>query len=170
MSAIELRSGDRKKPVEVIRREGNQIWIRLGEKEYNLDMIKVEKNIYSILHENKSYDIEVVVSERKNTFTARYICHTYNVEVVDAETRYMQNRLKTGSGNEENVISSPMPGKIIKVMVKEGDTVIEGQVVIIVSAMKMESEYKSGKEGRVKEILVSEGDVIDANMPLIILE
>jgi biotin carboxyl carrier protein len=54
--------------------------------------------------------------------------------------------------------------------VKTGDEVTSGQVVIIVSAMKMESEYKSGKGGRVKDVMVGEGDIIDSNMPLIVLE
>ncbi len=170
MSAIELKSGNRKEKVEILGREGNKITIRLGQKEYHLDLVKVEKNIYSILLGDKSYDIEVVASGKKNTYTARYICHSYNVEILDVEMRYLQNRLKTGSGIEENIISSPMPGKIVRVMVKTGDKVAEGQVVIIVSAMKMESEYKSGKTGQVKEVLVTEGDVIDANMPLIVLE
>ena len=170
MSAIELKSGNRTETVEIIEKEGNKITILLGQKEYHLDLVKVEKNIFSILHGDKSYDIEVVATEKKNRYTVRYICHSYNVEIVDAEMRYMQNRQKTGSGSEENIISSPMPGKIVRVMVSAGDMVTEGQVVIIVSAMKMESEYKSGKTGQVKEVLVTEGDVIDANMPLIILE
>ncbi len=170
MSAIELKSGKRSEKIEILEREGNRITILLGQKEYHLDLVKVEKNIYSILHGGRSYEIEVVATEKKNRYTAKYICHSYDVEIVDAQMRYMQNRMKSGSGSEEAVISCPMPGKIVKVLVSAGDKVTEGQVVIIVSAMKMESEYKSGKTGQVKEVLVAEGDVIDANMPLIVLE
>ena len=170
MSAVELKIENRSEPIEILERNGNKVLIRLGENEYDLDIVKVEKHIYSILLGNKSYDIEVVPTKKKNIFTARYICNDYNIEVVDAEMRYMRNRMQAGLGDEENIISSPMPGKIVKVMVSAGDTVEAGQVVIIVSAMKMESEYKSGKAGIVKEVLVNEGDVIDSNMPLIILE
>ena len=170
MSSIELKSGDRKVPVEIIRKEGNSLHILLGNKNYCLDLIKVEKNIYSILLDGRSYDIEVAATEKKNTYTARYICHSYNIEVLDAETRYMQNRLKALGESEENTISCPMPGKIVRIPVNKGDTVNAGEVVIVVSAMKMESEYKTGKTGVIKEILVSKGDVIEANMPLIILE
>ncbi len=119
---------------------------------------------------NKSYNIEVVSSGKKNTFSVKYICHSFNVQIIDAETRYMQNRLKASGEDGVNIISSPMPGKIVKVMVKPGDKVIAGQIVITVSAMKMESEYKSGKSGIVKEVMVSEGDIVDANAPLIVLE
>lgn len=170
MSAIEIKSGDRLKPVEILSRNKNKIRIRLGEKKYDLDIVKVEKNIYSVLLGNKSFDIEVVPSGKKNRFSVRYICHSYNMEIIDADMRYMQNRLKSAGHNDENVISSPMPGKIVKVLVNKGDEVVPGQVVIIVSAMKMESEYKSGRGGLVKEVMVGEGDIIDSDMPLIILE
>jgi biotin carboxyl carrier protein len=170
MSAIELKSGTRTESINIIKRDGNNFRIMLGEKEYDLDIVKVEKNIYSVLLGNRSFDIEVVGSSRKNTYSVRYICHSYNVEIIDAESRYMQNRLQSSGQSEENVISSPMPGKIVKVLVKKGDEVTSGQVVIIVSAMKMESEYKAGKGGRVKDVMVGEGDIIDSNMPLIVLE
>ncbi len=170
MSAIELNNGNRKEPIEILERSGTKIRLMLGKKEYDLDIIKVERNIFSVLLGNKSFDIEVVASGQKNMYSVRYICHSYNVEILDAEMRYIKNRLKSSGENDDNIISSPMPGKIVKVMVKKGDEVTAGQVVIIISAMKMESEYKSGRCGYVKEVLVVEGDVIDANLPLIVLE
>jgi len=63
-----------------------------------------------------------------------------------------------------------MPGKIVKITVKAGEKVKQGQTVIIVSAMKMESEYKTGKAGTIKEIYVREGDTIEGNQPLITIE
>jgi biotin carboxyl carrier protein len=170
MSAIQLSTGDRTESIEILEKTGNTVKLRLGEKEYQLDIVKVEKNIFSLLLGNKSFNIEVVASGKKNTFSVKYICHSFNVQIIDAETRYMQNRLKASEEDGVNIISSPMPGKIVKVMVKPGDEVIAGQIVITVSAMKMESEYKSGKSGLVKEVLVGEGDIVDANVPLIVLE
>ncbi len=170
MSAIELRTGNRKEPIEILERSGNKIRLVLGEKEYNLDIVKVEENIFSVLLGHKSYDIEVVATGKKNMYSVRYICHSYDVEIVDADLRYMQNRLKATGENDESIISSPMPGKILRVLVNVGDEVTVGQVVVIVSAMKMESEYKSGKCGVVKEVKVAEGDIVDANLPLIVLE
>lgn len=170
MSSIQLKSGKRTEPVEVLEKNGNKIRILLGEEEYLLDIVKVEKNIYSVIRGNKIYDIEVALSDRKNIYSVKYKCNSYEVEIVDARMKYMQNRIESSGENFENIISCPMPGKIVRVMVKEGDEVKAGQVVIIVSAMKMESEYKSGKTGIIKEVLVAQGDVIEANKPLIILE
>jgi biotin carboxyl carrier protein len=170
MSAIQLKSGERIETVEILERTGNKFRILLGEKQYTLDAVKVEKNIFSILLGNKSFNIEVVPTGKKNTYTVKNNSNTFTVTVIDAETRYLQNRLKAAGDDGINIISSPMPGKIVRVMVKAGDKVEAGQVVITVSAMKMESEYKSGKNGIVKEVMVSEGDIVDANVPLIVLE
>lgn len=170
MSEIQLKTGNRLETIRITERDGNKLKVSLGDKEYDLDIARVENNIYSLLSGNKSYDIEVVPSSRKNTYSVKYLCHSFNIEVIDSEMRYMHNRLKSAALDDENIISCPMPGKIVKVMVEEGDKVDAGQVVITVSAMKMESEYKTGKSGLVKEVKVIAGDVVEANIPLIILE
>ncbi len=170
MTLIELKSGEKRKPVTILEKSGSKMRIQLGEKEYDIDVEKVEKNIYSILCENRSYNMKVVPSGKKNRYSVRYVCYSYDVEVVDPETRYTESRKRTSGEDGENVISSPMSGKIVRVMVKKGDEVKPGQVVIVVSAMKMESEYKCGKAGIVKDVLVSEGDVVGSDTPLIILE
>ena len=63
-----------------------------------------------------------------------------------------------------------MPGKVVKIPVKVGDKVETGETVIIVSAMKMESEYKAARVGLIKEIHVAEGDTIEGHQPLITIE
>ena len=63
-----------------------------------------------------------------------------------------------------------MPGKIVKILVAVGDAVEAGQTVIIVSAMKMESEFKAAKAGIVSEIPVKEGDTVDGNQVLVVIE
>ena len=67
-------------------------------------------------------------------------------------------------------ISTPMPGKVVKILVKEGDRVKGGDTVVVVSAMKMESEYKVIKDRLIKKVLVKEGDNIEGDQPLIMLE
>jgi biotin carboxyl carrier protein len=63
-----------------------------------------------------------------------------------------------------------MPGKIVKIPVKKSDQVITGQTVIIVEAMKMQSEYKVKRDSIIKDILVKEGDNVEGNQTLIVLE
>jgi len=68
------------------------------------------------------------------------------------------------SGN--NVVA-PMPGLIMKVLVKVGDTVTAGQKVMTMEAMKMENDINSGTAGTVKAVLVKEGDNVKEHQPLV---
>ncbi len=67
----------------------------------------------------------------------------------------------------EGVVTSPMPGKILKILVKEGEEVKTGQALLTLEAMKMENEIPSPKNGTIKKILIKEGDTIDTGQPLI---
>ena len=67
-------------------------------------------------------------------------------------------------------IDSPMPGKVIKILAKEGEEVKRGQGVIVVEAMKMENELKAPKDGVIKEIKVKEGDAVEAGARLALIE
>ena len=67
----------------------------------------------------------------------------------------------------EGVVTAPMPGKILRILVKEGEEVKTGQGLLILEAMKMENEIPSPKDGVVKKILVKEGDTVDTGQALI---
>ena len=67
----------------------------------------------------------------------------------------------------EGVVTSPMPGKILRILVKEGEQVKTGQGLVVLEAMKMENEIPAPKDGVVKRILVKEGDTVDTGQPLI---
>ena len=70
----------------------------------------------------------------------------------------------------EGVVTSPMPGKILRVLVKEGEQVKTGQGLVVLEAMKMENEIPAPKDGVVKKILVKEGETVNTGQPLIELE
>jgi biotin carboxyl carrier protein len=63
-----------------------------------------------------------------------------------------------------------MPGKVVRVPVKEGDEVKAGDTVAVVSAMKMESEYKVKKDRIIKEVLVEEGDIVKGGQTMVVVE
>ncbi|MDR3258741.1 MAG: biotin/lipoyl-binding protein [Fusobacteriaceae bacterium] len=74
----------------------------------------------------------------------------------------------TASANDNSVVS-PLPGSVFDIKVKEGDTVKYGQVLIILEAMKMETEIVAPADGVVKSVLVNKGDSVDTDTPLVIL-
>jgi pyruvate carboxylase subunit B len=68
------------------------------------------------------------------------------------------------------VVTALMPGLIIEIAVKEGDSVKKGQGLLIIEAMKMQNELKSPKDGIVKKIIVKKGQTVNNNDKLIVIE
>lgn len=73
------------------------------------------------------------------------------------------------SGNGETVVS-PLPGTVLDVKVNVGDSVKLGQVVVVLEAMKMETEVVAGCDGVVESILVKKGDTVDTDAALVVLK
>ena len=68
-----------------------------------------------------------------------------------------------------DAVKSPMPGNILKILVTQGQQVKEGDVLIILEAMKMENEIVATKSGSVAQILVTKGQVVETGSPLIVI-
>lgn len=69
----------------------------------------------------------------------------------------------------QGVVKAIMPGKIVRIVVKEGDKVKEGQVVAILEAMKMENELSAPVAGQVKQVLVNAGATVEQNQPIVVV-
>lgn len=156
--------------VEILERQANELLIAVGNKKYRVDVERVENGTYSILCRGKSYDLKVIPGDNKRNYTVIHQFNNYNVEILDAEARYRKNRNNTNLDEDQSSIFSPMPGKVVKIPIKVGDSIESGQTLIIISAMKMESEYKAAKDCIIKEILTTEGATIEGNQSLILLE
>ena len=73
----------------------------------------------------------------------------------------------TVTGGES--VKAPMPGNILRVAVKAGDSVKEGQLLCVLEAMKMENEIVAPRDGSVAQVVVSKGAVVDTGAPLVVL-
>ena len=67
------------------------------------------------------------------------------------------------------VVTSPMPGNILKINVAQGQKVNEGDVLIVLEAMKMENEISATKSGTVAQISVTKGAVVETGTPLVVI-
>ncbi len=167
--ALEINIDGNSSNVELLSKEGNIYRVSIDDQIYEVDLVKVENGVYSILHKNKSFNVELIQGKKPKTYTINTLYNSYDIDILDAEAKYLKNR-NSGDLDDDNTISSPMPGKVVKILVKKGDKIKAGDTVVIISAMKMESEYKVKKDRLIIDVLVKEGDIIDGNQPLVIIE
>jgi biotin carboxyl carrier protein len=169
--AYEIKLEDRIANVELLSKDGNKATISVDDNKYEVDIVQVEPGVYSILYNGKSFNVELI--ETGNS-SKKYIVNTFarsfNAEIIDAESKYINSRTKGFDASGEKTILSPMPGKVVKIPVKVGEAVTAGQTLIVVEAMKMQSEFKAAADRIVSEILVKEGDTVNANQLLIRLD
>lgn len=167
---MEIKMNNRTAVVELVSREGNFAKILVDGREYDIDIVEVEQDVYSVLLNGLSFNVELIPGDNHKTFTVNTYKFSYDAEIIDAEAKYQKNRLKGMSLDDANTIVAPMPGKVVKVLAKIGDTVEQGDTVIILSAMKMESEFKAKTSGIIKELRVQEGDTVDGKQVLVVIE
>jgi len=167
---LELKVNNRNAIVKEIKREGNILTLAVDDELYEVDIVKVRNQEFSIISKGRSFNIEVIESEKPKHYNVNALYFKFEVEVIDNESRYRQSRMQSEPIQSDNTIRSPMPGKVVRVFVKPGDPVEAGQPLIVLSAMKMESEFKAGKRGIVKEVPVKEGDTVDNNQLLVIID
>jgi biotin carboxyl carrier protein len=90
------------------------------------------------------------------------------VSFVD-RTRRLRGHAKAGGPGAREVVA-PMPGRIVKVLVKPGDAVVANQGLVVVEAMKMENELRATRHGTVASVHVTEGVSVEANTVLVVVE
>ncbi|HZL12049.1 MAG TPA: acetyl-CoA carboxylase biotin carboxyl carrier protein subunit [Prolixibacteraceae bacterium] len=168
--SIEIKLDKRIASVEILKQFENLLEIKVDDKIYQVDLMHNDEGIFSILENGRSHNIELVPQSKTKHYTAYTLYNTFDVEIIDAESRYRRNRSSVTQLVSENTITSPMPGKVVKIPVKVGAEVKKGDTVITISAMKMESEYKSPIDGKIVKIHVNEGSTVDANQKLIEIE
>ncbi|MDD2963379.1 MAG: acetyl-CoA carboxylase biotin carboxyl carrier protein subunit [Bacteroidales bacterium] len=168
--ALEIKLNNRTALVELLARDGNLCRIKIDDKEYDADIVQVERGVYSILIAGRSFNIELIPGEQPKSYYVNTYLNSYTAEIVDAEVKYRNNRQKVSQLDGEKVIVSPMPGKVVKINCKVGDEVVQGQTLIVVSAMKMESEFKAKTPGHIAEIRVNEGETVEGKQVLIVIE
>jgi biotin carboxyl carrier protein len=133
----------------------------------NLETVKeVEPGVYSVLLEGRSFEVRAVASAGGLQMYAGGVRST--AEVRDPRDASRRSRAAVGSGRQN--ISTPMPGKVVRMLVREGDAVEAGQGLAVVEAMKMQNEMKASRAGRVVEVRVRDGETVGADDTLVVLE
>lgn len=154
--------------VELLRQDGVMTLLWNGEA-HGIDVAEVEPGCYSILMEGRSVDVRLDAAKHPDPDL-----HAYRATLFDGAYEFaLQDPMKAllaaqgGAGGGGGTLIAPMPGKIVKVLVREGETVAEGQTLLIMEAMKMQNELKASGEGMVAKIHVTEGATVETGANLV---
>jgi len=128
----------------------------LDSRRLEADARETEPGVYSILIDGRSY--EVRVEPGADGLQAAVNGRRYVIEVRDPR-RLARARAPLEAGGRQT-ISSPMPGKVVRLLAREGDQVAAGQGLLVVEAMKMQNEIRSPKSGRLAALRVAEGAAV----------
>jgi biotin carboxyl carrier protein len=162
---------------------------RLGEKTYTVEIEEFGKSLYrvavdgsefvvdgkktgltnySLIVDNRSFEVDVDIMD--DEYRVLVDGRSYHINLLD------ERRMRVGGLQSEiqlqgrQNVSVPMPGKVIAVLVSEGDKVERGQGLVIVEAMKMENEVRCPIDGEVREVRVKTGDALEAGAVLAVVE
>jgi len=162
---MKAKTGSRTCEVEMISKDGNRVEITVDGKLYDIDVVMSENGFCSILHGGRSYNAESVRhSEGKYTITTNF--RYFDIELSNPQKKYLRGRQQAMEEVQET-ITSPMPGKIVRIMVSEEMEVKQGDPLIVVEAMKMQSTYTAAQNAIVEKIHVEEGDSVTRDQLLI---
>jgi biotin carboxyl carrier protein len=129
-------------------------------------VIEVEPGIFSILIGGRSYESKVVPAP--DGYYVDLAGHRAVVEVRDPRSAVRRHGAGVAEGRQN--IAAPMPGKVVRVLVKEGDTVEQGCGLVVVEAMKMQNEMKAPRAGRIAQMNAREGSTVGAGDVLLVIE
>ena len=151
--------------VELVREAGRLLLILDG-RPIETDAVEVAAGTYSILLSGQSFEVRVQRAAdgvRVHTGGAEF-----SAQVLDPRAwRGKRGGVLEVEGRQQ--VTAPMPGKVVRILVKLGDAVEAGQGLLVVEAMKMQNEIRAPKTGKIEGLLVAEGQAVNAGEVLAIV-
>jgi|APLak6261679142_1056127.scaffolds.fasta_scaffold00013_70 biotin carboxyl carrier protein len=142
--------------------------VTVNGKRHELESLVLPHGSVSMLIDGHSYSVDF--DEKKDEVGVLLRGQFTRFDVADERKLRLRAAAAGFSVEGKQTVTAPMPGKIVKVFVKVGDEVAEGQGLVVVEAMKMENELKSPKAGKVTEVITKEGATVENGAPLVVVE
>ncbi len=136
---------------------------------FDIDIIKVRDDVFSIIKDGKSYKVELVKHSAEDKKIVVKINNTsYTLDVKDKYDDLLHSLgLDNLTAKKVNDVKAPMPGMVLNILVEEGQEVKKGDALIVLEAMKMENILKSPSDGVIKKIAITKGVAVEKNQLLI---
>jgi biotin carboxyl carrier protein len=150
--------------VTVVRADGRYI-VTVAGVERIVDARKLEGDFYSLVMDGQSFEVSV-----EPDGTSYRVRRGAAEQVVRLAAPAARVRRPHGAGDGPTRVVSVMPGKVVRLLVVEGQHVEDGQGLVVVEAMKMENEIGAPRAGRVTSVAVAPGRAVDAGETLVVIE
>lgn len=151
----------------VVHRSDGVFLIAVDGREVPVDAVRIDAQTWSLIVEGRSYEVTVTPSAGAGAFSVGVGATPVAVS-LNARRRWGRKDEGAGGSGPQRVVA-PMPGKIVRVLVKAGDVVQAQQPLIVVEAMKMENELRASANATVSEVHAAEGQSVDAGALLAVL-
>ncbi len=164
------------------------IGFEIADEEYSLKIENISNNTYSLVFKDNCYDA-FLINRQDNSieFKTKEITHKAFITKTDDNNYTLSmlgssfvinrtdllgdsNGMSLSQDDNEGSLFAPMPGKVIKVNVKDGDKVNRGKILLVVEAMKMENNIVASHDTIVERVAVKVGDMVDTDVQLVVLE
>ena len=148
----------------------NENELNLDEEKINYELIQVSGYSYLLKLNNEVFEL---TSEKINSDQFKVLVggNYFDITVRTALQEKAFKLLESSSAHQSHHtdVKAPMPGLILKIRKSVGETVEQGESVIILEAMKMENEIKADNDGVIQKILIHEGDSVEKDQDLLII-
>lgn len=160
--------------LKIITHEGKEFLVdgnELNGKQINADITPIGKYRFHILRNGKSTLVSIVKTDlASKTITLRIAGKKYVCKVKDQYDEILEKLGMSGTAKAIKELKAPMPGKVLDIMVANGESVTKDQALLVLEAMKMENVIKSPGEGKIKNISIQKGNTVEKNQVMINFE
>ena len=147
----------------------NGVSVEIDGRRYELEVRESSGGVLLIKNGTSVYRCRVEAKRDTGKYEVGLRGRSYQISIIDPK-RLRSSENAAGHGHGIAEIVSPMPGKIVRILVEQGDTVEAGAGIIVVEAMKMQNEMKAPKAGVVISINAAEGATVSAGEVLAVIE
>ena len=162
---LELKLGDNNYYVTV-NQTRSAYKLKIDQDEFDFDPFDFSENCFKINLNGKTHMVHVA-AEGNKAFV-HLDGFVIPLEQITEESALAGVSDEVVDGKQ--IVNAPMPGKIVKIPVNVGDPVTEKQILCVVEAMKMENEIRSKLNGKVTEVNHAEGDLVDTDAAIVVVE
>ena len=171
---FQFEIGERERAVELHRLAAGYRVVVDG-REQLVEAVRVGDDHWSLIVRDadgsRPRSVDVIVVPQNGNGAVDVFIDGHRIEVAQRGGLGRRSRGVAGAhGGGPQRVTAPMPGKVVRVLVKSGEEVQPRQGLVVVEAMKMENELRAARAGRVREIFVDEGQSVEAGTALVVVE